>query len=76
MTMDSSDRGSDESIRMHENEQLILCIARLKLRLQACLRVDRDNESYKATLARCLDDVGDIVRAASDLSSFRPRARG
>jgi hypothetical protein len=47
------------------SEDLMRHVARLKLRLQACLRQERGAQVYEATLVRCLDDVRKIVQAAS-----------
>jgi hypothetical protein len=60
--------------RAQASEELIRRIARLKLRVQVCIRHDRDTDSYKAALSACLDDVNDIVRAAAELLSLEPHA--
>ena len=68
-----SDSANLESIR--STEALMVCIARLKLRLEVGLRRDRDVAAYKAMLASCLDDVDDIVQAA-EAARVRASRRG
>jgi hypothetical protein len=59
---------TDEEI---EREAMIRSLARLKLRLEVCLRRDRTSDEYRGTLASCLGDVDSIARLASDLHSTR-----
>jgi hypothetical protein len=47
------------------NEELLRSLARLKLRLEVCLRRDRDAIEYRRTLLACLADVDTIVRAST-----------
>ncbi|WP_394826335.1 hypothetical protein [Pendulispora albinea] len=55
-------------------EALLHALARLKLRLEVCLRKERSLLAYRAALVRCLDDVDDIVHAATaDARSGHPR---
>jgi len=66
------DVDADNSLR---REALLLGVARLKLRVEVCLRRDRTSDEYREVLASCLDDVDDIVRAASALTAERARRR-
>jgi hypothetical protein len=61
-----SDAASDEpSDSARGGEELLRALTRLKLRIEVCLRRERDRDEYKAAMARCLDDVDQVVRAAS-----------
>ncbi len=70
---DAPDDGATENaIR---REALLLGVARLKLRVEVCLRRDRTSDEYRDALASCLDDVDEIVRAVSALTAHRSRPR-
>jgi hypothetical protein len=48
-------------------EELLRALARLKLRLEVCLREERDATAYRRTLVASLADIDAIVRASSAL---------
>jgi len=52
-------------------EELVRTIARLKLRLEVCLRRERGAGEYRNTIVECLADVDDIARATVVAGTIR-----
>ena len=57
------DLEEEASPSVRASEQLLRVVARLKLRLEVCLRRERVAGEYRDVLAQCLADVEDVACA-------------